>query len=105
MANLSEILLESAQAGVRMACPFCGSHQALLVEVLPYPDGPCPVQVECLTCSATGPIMQGGEAAVEGLAGEDAVMMDPVCLVLITLTLCITAYSCLKLWINRGGKQ
>lgn len=29
--------------------------------------------------------------------------MDPVCLVLITLTLCITAYSCLKLWINRGG--
>lgn len=71
MLNLSEILLESAQAGIRMACPFCHGHKVGLVV-----DENCPVckdrhvYVECYTCGAEGPTMQDHETAVEAWQGR-----------------------------------
>lgn len=71
MANLSEVLLESAQAGIRMACPFCHGHRLGIIvdERCPVCDGKH-VYVECFTCGAEGPTMADHDAAVEAWQGR-----------------------------------
>lgn len=70
MTNQSEILLESMQAGIRMACPFCHSYSTLLVDEEHDPHPVISTFVECFTCGAQGPHMKGGEAAVDAWQGR-----------------------------------
>lgn len=71
MTNQSELLLEAAQAGVRMACPFCHGHRLGIIV-----EEDCPVckgrhvYVECFTCGAEGPTMADHDAAVEAWQGR-----------------------------------
>lgn len=71
MANLSEVLLQAAQAGIRMACPFCHGHRlGIIVDDECHTCGAKHVYVECFTCGAEGPTMADHDAAVEAWQGR-----------------------------------